>query len=383
MIFTSRKRETEAFTLSRSAASPVSGTKAEFHKSSKEGKMRSSRVTQVLKLLMDVDRPAFIWGAPGVGKSAVVRALGADLERPVIDIRAPLLDPTDLRGIPAVVNGRAVWAPPSFLPREGDEPGILFFDELNAAPPLVQASLYQLVLDRRVGEYELPSGWSIIAAGNRAEDKSVVYRMPSALANRFAHIDFEAHFDDWSEWAGLAGVSPTVISFLGIRRELLAPKASETDGIAFATPRSWHMLSDAFKVIGTETGALEVYQGCVGKGAAIEFLEHARKSLSLEAIERILDEPKLATLPTSAGDLWVLVKHVAQRLHEPKVRAALHPLLNRLSAEWGVRLGRDVMRGGGDLMFDPGIAAFAARHADVLHNMPPSRRQPPITKAAS
>lgn len=336
--------------------------------------MRSSRVTQVLKLLMQVDRPAFIWGAPGVGKSAVVRALGADLRRSVLDIRAPLLDPTDLRGIPAVVDGRAVWAPPSFLPSEGDPPGILFFDELNAAPPLVQASLYQLVLDRRVGEYELPPGWSIIAAGNRAEDRSVVYRMPSALANRFAHIDFEPHFDDWAEWAGPAGVAPTVVSFLGVRRELLAPTASESDGIAFATPRSWHMLSDAYKVIGTESGSLEVYQGCVGKGAAIEFLEHARRSLSTEAIERILCAPEVATLPGSVGDLWVFVKHVAQRVQEPKVRTALSVLFARLPAEWAIRLARDVLRVDPMLAFDPSVTAFASRHADVLVGLPTPRR---------
>jgi MoxR-like ATPase len=134
------------------AARQAHRAKPRRRKFKQEKTMRSSRVTQVLKLLIQVDRPAFVWGAPGVGKSAVVRALGADLGRPVIDIRAPLLDPTDLRGIPAVVDGRAVWAPPSFLPSEGDPPGILFFDELNAAPPLVQASLYQLVLDRRVGE---------------------------------------------------------------------------------------------------------------------------------------------------------------------------------------------------------------------------------------
>lgn len=345
--------------------------------------MRSSRVTQVLKLLMEVDRPAFIWGAPGVGKSAIVRALGAELRRPVIDIRAPLLDPTDLRGIPAVVDGRAVWAPPSFLPKEGDQPGILFFDELNAAPPLVQASLYQLVLDRRVGEYELPGGWSIVAAGNRAEDRSVVYRMPSALANRFAHLDFEANFDDWAEWAGPAGVAPTVVSFLGVRRELLAPKASETDGVAFATPRSWHMLSDAFKVIGTDTGALEVYQGCVGKGPAVEFLEHARKSLSLEAIERILDEPEVAVLPTSAGDLWVFVKHVAQRIREPKVRAALRHLLDRLGAEWAVRLARDVLRLDPMLSFDAHFDEFAKRHADVLLGIAPTRRPQAKTQRVS
>jgi hypothetical protein len=328
--------------------------------------MRSSRVSQTLRTLVEIGRPAFVWGAPGVGKSAVVQSLAKDLGRPVLDIRAPLLDPTDLRGLPAVVDGRAVWAPPSFLPTKRDEPGILFFDELNAAPPLVQASLYQLVLDRRVGEYELPDGWQMIAAGNRAEDRSVVFRMPAALANRFIHIDFEPHFEDWSEWAGPAGVSPVVISFLGVRRELLAPKASEADGVSFASPRSWHMLSDAFLALGTKAGSLEVYQGCVGKGAAIEFLEHAKKSLSIEAIERIIARPEDAVLPTNAGDLWVLVKHIAQRVKEPKVKAAFPSLLERLGAEWAIRLARDAMRVDGSLVFDKGLAAFASRHGDVL-----------------
>lgn len=335
--------------------------------------MRSSRVTRVLKLLIEVDRPAFVWGAPGVGKSAVVRELGAELGRPVIDIRAPLLDPTDLRGIPAVVDGRAVWAPPSFLPREDDTPGILFFDELNAAPPLVQASLYQLVLDRRVGEYELPRGWAIVAAGNRAEDKSVVYRMPAALANRFTHLEFEAHFDDWAEWAGPAGVAPTVIAFLAVRRELLAPKPSDADGVAFATPRSWHMLSDAFRIVGTDSGALEIYQGSVGKGAAVEFLEHAKRSLSIEAIERIIARPMDAVLPSNAGDLWVLIKHTAQRVQEPPVRSAMHALLVRLSAEWAVRLARDVLRIDPMSAFDPQVDAFAKKHADVLLGVTKSR----------
>jgi AAA domain (dynein-related subfamily) len=328
--------------------------------------MRSSRVSQTLRTLVEIGRPAFVWGAPGVGKSAVVQSLAKSLDRPVIDIRAPLLDPTDLRGLPAVVDGRAVWAPPSFLPVKTDKPGILFFDELNAAPPLVQASLYQLVLDRRVGEYVLPDGWQIIAAGNRAEDRSVVFRMPAALANRFIHLEFEPHFDDWSEWAVTAGVSPVVIAFIAVRRELLAPKPGEADGIAFASPRSWHMLSDAYLALGTEAGALEVYQGCVGKGAAIEFLEHAKKSLSIEVIERIIARPDDAVLPTNAGDLWVLVKHIAQRVREPKVTAALGSLLGRLGAEWAVRLARDILRVSPALAFNPAVAAFAKRNADVL-----------------
>ena len=102
-----------------------------------------------------------------------------------------------------------------------DGKGILFFDELNAAPPLVQASLYQLTLDRRIGEYVLPDGWKIVAAGNRAEDRSIVFRMPNALSNRFTHLDFEVDYEDWRIWAIDRGIHPMIIGFLGLRRELL------------------------------------------------------------------------------------------------------------------------------------------------------------------
>ena len=120
--------------------------------------MTPTQIRQALERLWRTRWPAFIWGPPGVGKSAVVTQLAREGGLPVIDIRAPLLDPTDLRGIPAVVGDRAEWFAPSFLPRADATPGILFFDELNAAPPIVQASLYQLVLDRRIGEYTLPDG---------------------------------------------------------------------------------------------------------------------------------------------------------------------------------------------------------------------------------
>ena len=148
--------------------------------------MKPSRVSETIDQLFATRWAIFLWGPPGAGKSSIVREAAGKRQIPLVDIRAALLDPTDIRGIPAVVGGTAIWCPPSFLPTADSKPGILFLDELSAAPPLVQASLYQLVLDRRVGEYQLPEGWRIIAAGNRAADRSVSYRMPAALANRFS-----------------------------------------------------------------------------------------------------------------------------------------------------------------------------------------------------
>lgn len=195
-----------------------------------------------LKALMSLERPpVFILGAPGVGKSMIVAEVAKELGMAIIDLRALLLDPTDIRGIPAIKGDTAIWLKPVFLPDEkrDGEKGILFLDELNAAPPLVQASCYQLILNRRVGEYIMPKGWRIIAAGNRHSDLAITNRMPTPLVNRFHFYTLEVSFEDWKHWAYDSGVNQMVISFLNFKPELLfvAPKDRDTP---FPTPRCLH-----------------------------------------------------------------------------------------------------------------------------------------------
>ena len=127
--------------------------------------MRASDLTKSLKALVVQKVPTFLWGAPGIGKSSIVKQIADEKGLDFIDLRLALMDPTDLKGIPFYdkETHTALWAPPAFLPREGE--GILFLDELNSAAPAVQSSAYQLILDRRIGEYELPDGWAIVAAG--------------------------------------------------------------------------------------------------------------------------------------------------------------------------------------------------------------------------
>jgi len=128
----------------------------------------------------------------------VIHQLAAELAIPLRDILALLLDPVDLRGLPFLgSDGRSKWAMPDFLPQDGE--GILFLDELNAAPAMVHASCYQLVLDRKLGEYTLPEGWAIVAAGNRDSDRATTTRMPTPLRNRFVHPEFEVDVQDKGE----------------------------------------------------------------------------------------------------------------------------------------------------------------------------------------
>ncbi|MEJ2426528.1 MAG: MoxR family ATPase, partial [Candidatus Thiodiazotropha sp.] len=147
--------------------------------------------------------PVMLWGPPGVGKSDMVREVAHSHQAPVIDIRLSQMEPSDLRGIPFRTDTTVEWAIPSILPdaeRHGSD-GILFLDEITSAPPTVSAAAYQLILDRRLGEYQVPDGWAIFAAGNRQGDRGVTYSMPAPLANRFSHFEVETHLDDWVAWA--------------------------------------------------------------------------------------------------------------------------------------------------------------------------------------
>ena len=326
--------------------------------------MKPTRAAEVITQLLSTRWPVFVWGPPGVGKSSVVAAIAKKQDLDLLDVRASLLDPTDLRGIPAIDAGQAVWTPPSFLPQDPDSMGILFFDELNAAPPLVQASLYQLTLDRRIGEYQLPDGWRILGAGNRAEDASVVFRMPAALSNRFVHIDFEVNIDDWAEWATINNIHPLVIGFIRLRREMLFDMSNHHR--AFPTPRSWEMVSDTLKTFGNFKDIEDVINGIVGEGASIEFLAFCETALSEEMVLKIIDNPDEAKIPSDLGALYALVSYVAARSDEEKVMKAAGHILNRLNPELGVFLARDVLAANPKFMTNPGYKQFIKEHSSLL-----------------
>lgn len=326
--------------------------------------MTPSQIKKNLDALWTTRWPAFIWGPPGVGKSAIVARLAADRGLTLVDIRAPLLDPTDLRGIPAVVGDRAEWFAPSFLPREGAAPGILFFDELNAAPPIVQASLYQLVLDRRIGEYRLPDGWRIVAAGNREQDRSVVFRMPDALANRFVHLDFTPSFDDWRDWAVGRHLNPMIVAFLSLRRELLhKPGGSER---AFPTPRSWEIAADILDAFGSAVPSDDALAGTVGTGAAIELQKFMQSELTAADIDAVLAAPETAKLPTKISGLYVLVSNIARRAGDETVRAVVGRLLPRLPIEFATLLAKDLLREWPLFVRDAHFKAFISKNKEAF-----------------
>ena len=152
--------------------------------------------------------PVMIWGPPGVGKSQIVAQVAENHGAALVDIRLSQMEPSDLRGIPFKNGAKVEWAIPAMLPEVAvhGEAGLLFIDEITSAPPSVSAAAYQLILDRRLGEYRVPEHWAIVAAGNRQGDRGVTYSMPAPLANRFSHFDVDINLDDWVAWAYANGI---------------------------------------------------------------------------------------------------------------------------------------------------------------------------------
>ena len=236
--------------------------------------------------------PVFIWGPPGVGKSDIVRQVGEKLKAKVIDIRVPLLDPTDIRGLPVadMVNHTAEWLPPAFLPnadRDGDKI-ILFLDELSAAPPTVQASCYQLVLDRKVGEYTLPKNVVIIAAGNRKSDRAISHTMSSALMSRFTHCELTTDFKDWSYWAIKNKTAPEIIAFLKDAETLFDYDPAKDDPRAFPSPRTWAAASALYKAGFEDQILKKALSGAVGQAAANKFMGWLKIKDRMPNIDAIL-----------------------------------------------------------------------------------------------
>ncbi|MGA3347215.1 MAG: MoxR family ATPase, partial [Terracidiphilus sp.] len=209
--------------------------------------MKPSKLYEALHALIGEHVPLHIWGACGVGKSQIVAQVADDLDFEFLDVRAVQLDPVDLRGLPRIKDDQTQWVPPKFLPTTGK--GILFLDELTSAPQMTQAGCYQLVLDRKLGEYVLPDGWVVIAAGNPASERGVHFSMPRPLRNRFVHLELEADLNDWCKWAVGAGVRPEIIAFLRFKPDLLHTADATSDANAWPTPRSWEMASNVLRGI--------------------------------------------------------------------------------------------------------------------------------------
>lgn len=290
--------------------------------------------------------PIFLWGPPGIGKSSIVAQIAKDEGIECIDLRLSLLDPTDLRGIPFfnANDNSAVWAPASFLPDGSKPKGILFLDELNTAAPMVQASAYQLILDRKIGEYTLPEGWAIVAAGNRESDRGVVFRMASPLANRFVHLEMEVSVEDWCEWAKKSGIATSIIAFITYRPDALFNFNTQNEEKSFATPRTWEYVNEILSSCPDDDLMLSMISGAIGEELAAAFLGFRSVAKNLPDIEAIL-EGTTSEVPQETSALHILCTALSLRITEDSRSTQINNLLAytlNLPGEFAVMIVQDL-----------------------------------------
>lgn len=267
---------------------------------------------------LNVFPSVMLWGQPGVGKSAAIKQIAERIHHRtgktvnITDVRLLLFNPIDLRGIPVAdtEDGEKVarWLKPLIFKMDPSEDvvNILFLDEISAAPQSVQAAAYQITLDKKVGEHKLPNNTIVIAAGNRVSDHSVAYKMPKALSNRLLHFDISCDFDDWKKWAMDNNIHPLIMGFLSFMPDHLNTFNASNDALAYATPRSWEMVSNLLNYVSDDLDKV-YYQICglVGSGTAIELRSWSKVYSKLPKVEDIFDG-KTARIPTNASELFAL-----------------------------------------------------------------------------
>lgn len=284
-------------------------------------------------------------GAPGVGKSQVIRQIGKKYGFKVIDIRLAQMSEVEIGGLiyPNESRTKTVWLAPEVLPNEerDGKNTILLLDEITSCTKRVQVAAYQLILDRRIGQYELPEGCFVVALGNREDDDGVYVRLSGPLADRFEIHYIEPDFDSWkNDYALKYGVHEYVINYLTFKPAALHNQAVSDDSMVFATPRSWDRVSEILKFNCDVTNPVirNKIIGNVGAMEGTQFIEFCKRQKKVVTADAFLagaaptDKPEeVSILVNSVVSKFAYlnaIKDIGQL--EPKQRDALENAIRRL-----------------------------------------------------
>lgn len=332
--------------------------------------MQTVTPKQLSKLLLNVaiTRPVFIWGPPGIGKSALVEQFARDVGLDCVSLLGSQLAPEDLIGVPRIEGNRSVFCPPRMIAR--GEAYLLFVDELNACSFEVQKAFYSLINDRRLGEYRLPSGSVVVGAGNRAQDQAIVKPMSSALMNRMLHVELKPTARDWLDWAYVQGLHEWIIRYVETRPDHLfmpPPKTEET----FTTPRSWHILSDSLQAYGSQVTPDEMEilaSGCLSPSHARSFVAFVKQLHGKLRVDLILSgEQPLPRAPEDRDVLYFIVQSIRAQLAKtlPPDRERVKPTHRQL-----VKQAKNILVELCDFSVEMATVMVAEEMGDDARNLP-------------
>lgn len=332
----------------------------------------SQSVTDILKTIrmLGPEFASMVWGSPGIGKTeATMDAFSQPGdEHEIVLILAGCSEPTDISGIPFEYKHKddpvatqilaPIWAYHASVdaPPEHQGPMVLFFDDIPTGHEQTQAACFKVFGEKRVGNLKLRDNVYLVAAGNRVEDKSAAFEMPLALANRMKHYYAKCDVDAWLAWGIENGIHPLINAYIRRQNQMLNQfekivKLSSPEK-AFATPRTWDMLSRAmFRTSpdGSVSGdwLYKAAVGCVGAGTALEFDQFVTNTTSLIPPETICKDPANAPVPdkTQVDVLYATITALEYHINKEENwhlwdKALQYVLRDELEAEFGLLIAK-------------------------------------------
>ncbi len=327
--------------------------------------MSPKELKKVLLKTISVGLPVLIKGAPGIGKSDIVAQVAKQLKMNLIISHPVVSDPTDFKGLPGIVDGKAEFLPFGDLRRliEAKKPTIAFLDDLGQAPAVVQAAAMQLILARRVNGHEISDKVVFIAATNRRQDRAGVTGILEPVKSRFATIiELEANPNDWIEWAFKNDVPTELIGFINFRPALLNTEEATAEIVNHPCPRT---IAYCGKLLKAGLTSIEVFAGAVGPGCAAELVGFLQVYKDLPDIEDILLNPKKAKMPTEPAALYATVAALVEKATKTNADK-IFKYSKRLPTDFSVLLVRDMIRREPKIQNTKGFIKWATDNQEVL-----------------
>lgn len=327
--------------------------------------MRAAQLTEKLIKCIEAKLPVLIKGAPGIGKSDIVMQAAVATKHKLIINHPVVSDPTDFKGLPGLVDGRAEWLPFGDLREliEANEPTVFFLDDLGQAPAVVQAACMQLILARRVNGHKVSPHVVFVAATNRRQDKAGVTSILEPVKSRFATIiELEPMVEDWIDWAFQNDVPAEVIGFMHFRPHLLWKPEPTQDIINHPSPRTWAFVGKLVKAGITD---LETIQGAIGEGAALEFVGYMDVYDELPDLDDIIAEPEDAVVPESPAAQYAVCAGLAEKATKATA-ASIIAYAERLPSDFGVLLVRNTIRKAPKVQNSKAFVQWVQKNKSVL-----------------
>jgi hypothetical protein len=330
--------------------------------------MRAELVLQTIKDLFPIKRPLSIIGAPGGGKTSLVRTAAQEMGIGYIEKHMPTMLVEDF-GIPdmATQGDSFGYKLPDWYPAESrtdiPDEGILLFDDRNQAGNDLQKVLANIEQARTLHGVPLKKGWMVITTGNRQEDRAGANRILSHLANRETVIELDTHLDDSTKWMLENNVATEVVAFLRFRPNLLHDFDPQRD--QNPTPRSWVEGVSAVLGVVSPDAEFECFKGAVGEGAAAEFVGFVRIYRKLPNPDNIIMNPTTADVPSDPATLYALSGAIAERATENNFERVC-TYAERMPPEFSVLSVSYAARKKPELASTQAFTKWAINHQDVL-----------------